>query len=177
MNSEYTLHYSREQWRVNYVVDLGFKIFGKKPIWRRFTVIWLLCYKWITHWFLVNAAWQFRWIFGLWMPSCEVIFHDPKLGPERRLRSLSSTWIFSFILQDLLGFFSFYLSCFSSLLLIRDPVLLASDQYSMNLGLLFFFNESLLFPFLIYCSFSLFSIVHVNSGGAVVCKAYKLCFC
>jgi len=30
------------------------------------------------------------------MPSCEVIFHNPKLGPERRLRSLSSTWIFLF---------------------------------------------------------------------------------
>ena len=51
----------------------------------------------ITHWFLVNAAWRFRRIFGLWMPSCEVIFHNPKLGPERRLCSLSSTWIFLFL--------------------------------------------------------------------------------
>jgi len=96
MNNEYAL-------RVNYIMDLGFENFGKRPIWRRFTMICLLCYKWITHWFLVNAAWRFRWIFELWMPSCEVIFHDPKLGPEYRLRSLSSTWIF--LVLPLLVFF------------------------------------------------------------------------
>jgi hypothetical protein len=58
----------------------------------------------ITHWFLVNAAWRFRRIFGLRMPSCEVIFHNPKLGPERRLRSLSSTWIFPFFDRIYLDF-------------------------------------------------------------------------
>ncbi|KAI5576636.1 hypothetical protein BDE02_09G057800 [Populus trichocarpa] len=74
--------------------------------------------------------------------------------------------------EDLLGFSSFYVSCFSSLLLIRDPVLLASDQHSVNLGLLFFFNESLLFPFLVYCSFPLFFFLRDYALPALITSCW-----